>query len=48
MGLKDGDCTKETEYDPYQYEELLDAIFKERQGGRGLCINPLTDKVHII
>jgi hypothetical protein len=27
MGLKDGNCTKETDYNPYEYEDVLDSIF---------------------
>jgi hypothetical protein len=42
MGLKDGNCTKETDYNPYEYEDVLDSIFghkkyflgENRKGGK--------------
>jgi hypothetical protein len=27
MGIKDGDCTNETTYDPYEYEEIIEVIY---------------------
>jgi len=27
MGIKEGDCTKETGYDPYKYEDVWDVIY---------------------
>jgi hypothetical protein len=34
MGLKEGDCTKETGYDPYKYEAAWDPILGAKHGNK--------------